>query len=267
MRNVKLNDDVVIPMLGYGTGTAVRLSGKEKAVDFIKMAYSDAKISHLDCAQRYFNEESVAVALKDLDIRRDDVFITTKTEDGETPLKSLAKSLKLEWEELGLGKAWEMMEQLQREGKTRSIGVSNYRIADLEETLKTAKVVPSVNQIEVHPYVFEKSKPLIDYCHQKGIAIASYAALASIVRHPGGPVDQVVQEIAKDLGMTEDQVLLKWAHQVTYGGIVITTSLKKHRLQGQVNAFASMPDLSDAQVAAIVEAGKKLHYRQSVSVP
>jgi diketogulonate reductase-like aldo/keto reductase len=106
---------------------------------------------------------------------------------------------------------------------------------------------------------------LIDYCHQKGIANASYAALASIVRHLGGPVDQVVKDIAKELGLTEDQVLLKWAHQVTYGGIVITTSLKKERLQGQVKAFSHMPDLSDAHVQAIIHAGKKLHYRRFVS--
>jgi diketogulonate reductase-like aldo/keto reductase len=79
MKNIKLNDGVVVPMLGYGTGTAVRLSGKEESIDFIKMAYSEAKLSHLDCAQRYFNEESIAVAMRDLGIKRDDVFITTKS--------------------------------------------------------------------------------------------------------------------------------------------------------------------------------------------
>ncbi|KAJ9125558.1 hypothetical protein QFC22_000520 [Naganishia vaughanmartiniae] len=277
LQTVKLNDGVGVPLLGYGTGTAVRLSGKEKAVDFIKMAYSEAKLCHMDCAQRYFNEESIAVAMKDLGLKREEVFITTKTykrrkldvEEVDLFLIHVPDELK----EIGLGKAWEMMEQLQCEGKARSIGVSNYRIADLEETLKTAKIVPSVNQtdrdvveIEVHPYVFEKAKPLIDYRHQKGIAIASYAALASIVRHPGGPVDQVVKDIAEELSMTEDQVLLKWAHQVTYGGIVITTSLKKERLQGQVKAFATMPYLSDTQVRTIADAGKKLYFRQFVSI-
>ncbi|KAJ9125530.1 hypothetical protein QFC22_000491 [Naganishia vaughanmartiniae] len=164
-------------------------------------------------------------------------------------------------QETGLGKAWKMMEDLRSEGKTRSIGVSNYRVSDLEETLGTTKAIPSVNQTEVHPYVYDKAKPIIEWCHNKGITIACFTTLASITHFPGGPVDTVVKRIAEDLNMTEDQVLMKWAHQVTYGGIIVTTSCKKERLVGQIRAFSDTQELSDEQVKLITDAGKGMHKR------
>ncbi|KAJ9107816.1 hypothetical protein QFC19_002722 [Naganishia cerealis] len=272
LSTVKLNDGVQVPVLGYGTGTALY---QKEAKDSVKMAYSEAKMHHIDCAEFYANEESVGLALKELGVKREDVFITTKC-GSDDPRKSLEKSLKLLgvdqvdlylihtpllFKDTGLGKAWQTMEELQKEGKTKSIGVSNYRISDLEETLKVAKVTPSANQIEVHPYVLDKAQSLIDFCQSKGIHIESYGPLSSIVRHPGGSVDPVVKKIAQELGATDGQVLLKWAHQITHGGIVVTTSSKKERLEEQIKAFTDIKDLSAEQVQAIAEAGKKEHHR------
>ena len=116
-------------------------------------------------------------------------------------------------------------------------------------------------QIEVHPYVYDKAKPIIEWCHNKGIVIACYTTLASIIHFPGGPLDAVVKKIANELDATEDQVLMKWAHQVTYGGIIVTTSCKKERLVGQIRAFGDMEDLSHEKVQAITDAGEGMHQR------
>lgn len=120
-------------------------------------------------------------------------------------------------------------------------------------------------QIEVHPYVYDVAQSLIDLCDSKGIHIESYGPLSSLIRHPGGPVDPIVKKIAQELGATEGQVLLKWAHQITHGGIVLTTSSKKERLEEQIKAFTEIKDLSDEQVKAVAEAGKKAHHRVFVS--
>ncbi|KAI5450688.1 hypothetical protein NCC49_002699 [Naganishia albida] len=272
LSNVKLNDGTQVPVLGYGTGTALY---QKEAKDSVKMAYSEAHMHHIDCAEMYENEESVGLALKELGVKRDDVFITTKCGSAD-PRKSLEKSLKLLGVEqvdlylihspllvkdTGLGKSWQIMEELQKEGKTKSIGVSNYRVSDLEEVLKVAKVTPSVNQIEVHPYVYDTAESLLDFCNSKGIHIESYGPLSSLIRHPGGPVDPIIKQIAQELGATEGQVLLKWAHQVTHGGIVLTTSSKKERLEEQIKAFTQVKELSEEQVRAVGEAGKKAHHR------
>lgn len=75
--NVKLNDGLQVPVLGFGTGTAFY---EKDAKDAVKIAYADAHMHHIDCAEMYANEESVGQALKDLDVKREDVFLTTKCE-------------------------------------------------------------------------------------------------------------------------------------------------------------------------------------------
>jgi diketogulonate reductase-like aldo/keto reductase len=113
--------------------------------------------------------------------------------------------------------------------------------------------------------VYGQAQSLLEFCDSKGIHIESYGPLSSIVRAPGGPVDPVVKKIAQELGATDGQVLLKWAHQITNGGIVLTTSSKKERLEEQIKAFTEIKDLSDEQVKAIGEAGKEKPQRIFVS--
>lgn len=122
-------------------------------------------------------------------------------------------------------------------------------------------------QFEVHPYVIDTTLPLIEYCHSKGIRIASFSAVAPITRFAGGPVDPVVREIASQINATDDQVLLKWAHQITHGGIVVTTSQRADRLQGQIHALEEMGPLSEMQMDAITSAGRSgKHQRVNVSL-
>jgi len=269
---ITLNDGTKIPIVGYGTGTAnYAKDSKDVVLQALKNGYY-----HWDTAEMYANEDSVGKALQESGLPREKIFLTTKCGSAD-PRASLEKSLKLLGtsyvdlylihspllvQSTGLGKAWSVMEELQKEGKAKSIGVSNYRIEDLKETLKTAKVTPSANQIEFHPYVYDKAGPLAAYCKEQGIKLECYGPLTPIVRAAGGPVDSVLSKIAKTLGegVTPGQVLLKWAQQVSEG-VIVTTSSKPERLVEQLKAFTEVSELSKEQVEEIIAASKGKHFR------
>ncbi|KAJ9109210.1 hypothetical protein QFC21_000539 [Naganishia friedmannii] len=285
---IRLNNGIQVPVLGFGT--AIKPDGKHTKKDVsedVKLAYSEG-FQHIDCAERYGNEMSVGAAVKQLVLSREALFIATKcmflfpistwlhgarhlptaTDEpivgtNPEPKTSLQKSLDLFVDDVGLGKTWLLMEELQKDGKATSIGVSNARVDDIDEILKIGGIVPAVNQIELHPYCYDKAKNIVDYCHSKGIIIEVFCALAPLTQFPGGPVDVVVKDIASQLNATEDQVLLKWAHQVTHGGIVLVSSAscKKTRLEGYRKAFTEMRGLTRDQLDAISAAGAKKHQR------
>ncbi|ORY25837.1 NADP-dependent oxidoreductase domain-containing protein [Naematelia encephala] len=259
-----------IPVLGYGLGTANY--GRDSS-DAVVLALRQGYL-HLDGAEAYANDESIRIGLERSGVSRKDIFYTTKcsSKDPRAALLKSLKTLNLEYvdlyllhspeyfEEIGLAKAWEMCEEMQTEGLCKSIGVSNFRVKDLKKLAETAKVTPVINQIEFHPYLYKETKPLLDYCKEHAITIAAWGPLTPLTNAKNGPVDVTVAEIAKSTGYTPGQVLLKWCQQVT-GGVVLTTSSKASRLQEQMVPFISMPDLTDAQVEAIIENGKSKHFR------
>jgi diketogulonate reductase-like aldo/keto reductase len=120
-----------------------------------------------------------------------------------------------------IAKQWAELEALQAEGLVKSIGVSNYRVKDMETLLKTAKVTPAVNQIEFHPLVLKASEPLLELQKEHGILVENYGGLGTLTWGKGTEVDGVVSRIAQETGRTEGQVLLKWLLQ-THGGIAVT---------------------------------------------
>ncbi|KAB5594226.1 NAD/NADP-dependent indole-3-acetaldehyde reductase [Ceratobasidium theobromae] len=275
MRTIKLNDGTVIPTLGFGTGTAFFSKDSAAAV---KQAIEKAGYTHIDCAEAYGNESSTGQAIQESGIPREQLFLTSKC-NSKDPRKSLEKTLKdlrTTYVDLylihspintpNIAEAWKIMEELKTEGKARSIGVSNFRVKDLKAVLEIAKVVPSVNQIEMHPYVLASIQPIIDLCRQHNIIIESYGPLTSLIRHPGGPVDESIMRVAARMAkgpetrtVTEGQVLIKWAQQRT-DGIVITTSSKLDRLLEQ-KAALELPPLSNEELRSIETEGAKKHYR------
>ncbi|QRV91125.1 aldo/keto reductase family protein [Ceratobasidium sp. AG-Ba] len=275
VHTIKLRDGTVVPTLGFGTGTA--LYGRD-ATAAVRQAIEKAGYTHVDCAEAYGNENSVGDAIVASGIPREQLFLTSKC-NSKDPRKSLEKSLaelKTSYVDLylihspivtsNIVEAWKIMEDLKAEGKARSIGVSNFRVKDLETVLAVAKVIPSVNQIEVHPYVFKSIQPVLDLCQTHNITVESYGPLTPLIRHPGGPVDAPVKKVAARIAkgpeqaeVTEGQVLLKWAQQIT-NGIIITTSSKLERLLEQ-KASLDLPPLSNEELRSIEEEGSKKHYR------
>ncbi len=254
---VKLNDNTAIPRLAFGTGTA--LFGKDTE-DMVTAAIN-AGFTHLDGAQAYGNEESLGAGIAAAGKPREQLFVTTKLHklpEGKSArdmlVESLAK-LRLEYVDLflihtpvyflepgRLKEAWKQMEEVKKEGLARSIGVSNFRPAQLREILDSAEFPPSVNQvgdqpdrdadcnllrqIEFHPYVYQETQPTLALQKQYGIVTESYGGLSPIFRFKGGPLDPILASIAKRLSdetgrpFSEAQVLYLWQREK---GVVVVT--------------------------------------------
>ncbi|KAJ3341678.1 hypothetical protein HDU93_004312 [Gonapodya sp. JEL0774] len=252
-----------------------------KLVDSIKTALK-LGFTHLDNALVYGNEIDNGVAIKEYlaesGKKRSDIFVTTKVytqEVADIPgsLKRSLERLGLEYvdlylihapffETLGLaGKvtaasAWKQMEEVKDAGLAKDIGVSNFRIVDFEEIFASKpKHIPVINQIEYHPYL--QQPELLAYHAKHGIRTASYGPLISLTKHQNGPVDAVVETIAKAHSSTPGQVLLAW--NLAKGNVVLTTSSKEERLAEYLDTGKVV--LSEADVKAIDAAGDKDPFR------
>ncbi|KAJ7796515.1 NADP-dependent oxidoreductase domain-containing protein [Mycena olivaceomarginata] len=228
-----------------------------------------------DTAQLYRNETEVGSAIRDSGLAREDVFIATKYSrtdglDIQTSVRNSLKYLGVSYLDLYLvhfpraalpdiPTIWKEMEEIQALGMarlvsipfvsrspktivTRSIGVSNFSADQLATLLASAKVKPVANQL-----------PILEYAAQHQIAIEAYSVLIPITSLPGGPLDDPLNQIAGKHGVTPDQVLLAWTK--AKGAIVVTTSSKKSRLEGYLDAGDLA--LSEEDIAAIDSAGAK----------
>jgi len=272
-----LNDGTKIPSLAFGTGTALYAKDAEETV---RQAIQTG-IVHLDGAQMYNNEESLGAGIVSSGKPRSSLYITTKLNvipAGQTVRDTLVESLKkLQTEyvdlflihfpnnhETPLPQIWAQFEEIQKEGLAKSIGVSNFRVKDFEQILPTAKVIPAVNQIEYHPYVFKADQPVIEFMKKYNITPTSYGGLTPIVRFKGGPVDPVLKSAAarlsKETGttVTEGQVLQLWLK--AKGIVAITTSSKASRVKEYLAAEA-LPGLTPEEINAIETESSKVHHR------
>ncbi|KAK0228637.1 NADP-dependent oxidoreductase domain-containing protein [Armillaria fumosa] len=271
MLSYTLNDGTTTPWVAFGTGTALY---KKDAAEAVRVAIENG-VTHLDGAQMYENEDSLGAGIKTSGKPRSELYVTTKLKglaEGQTIKDTLVISLKklgLEYVDLflihdptsakGQLKAWwKQMEEVKKEGLTKSIGVSNFRVQDLEEVLEVATIIPAVNQIEFHPYVYKAAKPIYTFSQEHKILVASYGGLAPIVRAPGGPLDPVVGAIADRLQISLGQVYTKWL--IEKGILVVTTSSKAARIRETLKT-PDVTDLTAEDIAAIEEAGGKLHKR------
>ncbi|KJA14207.1 hypothetical protein HYPSUDRAFT_460251 [Hypholoma sublateritium FD-334 SS-4] len=261
----KFNDGNEIPGIGFGTW---KIPVGDTTVDQVDQAIS-VGFSHIDTAQAYRNEFEAGKAIKESGLARSDIFITTKYSglgglDIETSIKDSLKNLGVHYIDLYLihsprlavpdiPTVWAEMEGLKNAGLVKSIGISNFSVKDTQVLLASAKIPPAVNQIMLQPYNYAAQKSLLELSAEKGIVIEAYSPLLPVTTYPGGPVDKPVKAAANRLGVTDDQVLLAWAK--AKGAVVLTSSSKKSRLEGYINAGDLV--LTDDEIAAIEEAGAK----------
>ncbi|MDF2477472.1 MAG: oxidoreductase [Sphingobacterium sp.] len=197
MKSFKLNNGIDIPAIGFGTW---QIPEGEEAYQAVKEALA-AGYTHIDTAAIYGNEKSVGRAIKDSNIDRNTLFITTKlwnTERGydktiaafETSLTNLgldyldlylihwpANETQFEdWAAINAD-TWKAFEYLYQRGKVKAIGVSNFPKEYLAKLLETATIVPSVNQIEYHPGYLQQET--VDLCKSNGILVQAWSPLGS----------------------------------------------------------------------------------------
>ncbi|KAJ7160047.1 NADP-dependent oxidoreductase domain-containing protein [Mycena filopes] len=256
---LELNDGNKVPSIAYGTGTA--LKGKDVS-RYCAMAI-ETGFSHLDTAQAYSTEETVGQAVRESGLARSDLYITSKYRHGEIQLSVRASLflLKLTYLDLYLihhpsfvpdiEAAWKQFERIKDDGLARSIGVSNFNLEQLQTIVKSARILPAVNQA-FNPYNYAQNKDLLAYSAKHGIVTAAYSSLAPITRFPGGPVDAPVAAAAERLGITPTQVILLWAK--SKGVLIVTTSSSKAHLE-EYMAVGDLPSLTEEEIAAIDAAG------------
>lgn len=254
---IKLSNGVEIPLFGLGTYLSKDKEAYQSCIFALKHGYI-----HIDTAQVYGNEDQVGQAIKDSGIDRSKLFITTKIFLPNFPEEKAIPSLNESLEKLGLEyvdlvllhapgmpvkgivdpnhpeikkkeqdaeankalrkSAWLALEKFYKDGKTRSIGVSNFWPAHIDQILEFGTVVPHVNQIEYNPW--NQRKVQVDYCQSKGILVQGWAPLSKnqILE------DATLKEIAKKHGKTVSQISIRWHLQK--GIVCIPKSVREERV-------------------------------------
>ncbi|KAG6839826.1 hypothetical protein C0991_011272 [Blastosporella zonata] len=279
-----LLDNTTIPWLAWGNGSG---DANKAAFELGQQAVA-AGIRHIDTAQLYGTEEAVGEVVSKSSIPRDQIYITSKIStlpgDAPVPLNEVRDSVAESIRKLGsapdlflihnpsvafpgeLKAMWKILEELKSEGILKSLGVSNFRVQDLEAVLEGAKFKPVVNQIEYHPYTLAHLKPVLELQAKHGILTASYGPLTPILRHAtGGPLKPVLEKIAARLsastGKTIDlaTVLFLWTR--AQGVVAVTTSGKVERIKALAE-ISHLPDLLDpSEIEEITRVGKTVHFR------
>ncbi|WP_313030216.1 aldo/keto reductase [Brucella sp.] len=239
---VKLNDGNHIPQLGYGVWQV----GNDEAISAVSEALK-VGYRHIDTAAIYGNEEGTGKAINESGIARSDIYLTTKLwnkEQGyESTLKAFDESLKklgtdyvdlylIHWplpsKDLFM-ETWRAFIKIKEEGRAKSIGVSNFRTADLERILKESDVVPVLNQIELHPQFQQDELRLFHSKHNIATEAWSPLGQGTILENP------TLKTIAEKHGKSVAQVILRW--HIETGNIVIPKSVTPARIKQNFEVF------------------------------
>ncbi|SFT14468.1 aldo/keto reductase [Sphingobacterium wenxiniae] len=248
MKEIVLNDGNKIPIVGFGTYKSTEQEGVQSVKNALAAGYR-----MIDTAAIYGNEEDVGKGIKESGIDRKEIFVTTKLWRENLGYEQAKKAFEISLKKLGLNyvdlylihwpanaknytdwqkanaDSWRAMEELQAEGKIKSIGVSNFWQEHLEALFQTANIIPAVNQIEFHPGYWQPE--LTAFCKQNGIAVESWSPLAR------GKVfgNEVLVAIAKKHNKSVSQVCLRWVIQ--HEAIVIPKSTTLERIEENINIF------------------------------
>ncbi|MBP3254207.1 MAG: aldo/keto reductase [Bacteroidales bacterium] len=249
MNYITLNNGVKMPQLGLGTFLS---TDEKQCIDAVNYALQ-AGYRMIDTAQAYGNEAFIGKALKNSDVKREDLFLVTKVwfkkyEDAYNSVLQSMKDLQTDYLDLVLlhwpfgntYKAWRDLEKLYSEGKVRAIGVSNYNAARLIDLVEYNKIVPQVNQIETNIYAQQKENH--KYMSELQVAHMGYAPLGQ-GRINDFYESEEIKTIAAKYGKTPQQIILRF--QLQNGIIIIPKSVNKNRIEENINVFDFSLDEQD----------------------
>jgi 2,5-diketo-D-gluconate reductase A len=242
--SITLNDGKAIPQLGFGVFQIKPAETAAAVRSALEVGYR-----HIDTAEMYGNEKEVAQGIRDAGLDRGEVFITSKLnngfhrpDDARRAFDATLSALGSDYVDLFLihwplptlydgdfVSTWNTLEEFAADGRARSIGVSNFQSAHLERLAEGSQTVPAVNQIEAHPYFGNEQVRAYGQAH--GIVTEAWAPIAQ------GKVldDEVLATIAKPLGKTPAQVVLRW--HIQRGDIVFPKSVTRERVQENFEIF------------------------------
>lgn len=253
---LELHDGVEIPQLGFGLSQVP--PGETQGI--VELAL-EAGYRHFDTAAAYRNEEGVGAALAASGLPREDYFVTTKLWDSQQGAESTLAAFEASLDRLGLDHvdlylihhpgpaadklvdAWRALEWVHREEAARTIGVSNFKVDELEMLEREAETRPTVNQVELHPRFQQAELRAWHAAH--GVATEAWGPLGQ----GGGDLldDGTIARLARGRGKTPAQVVLRWHLQL--GNVVIPKSATPQRIDENIKVFDF--ELSDREMAAI----------------
>lgn len=253
MKEVRLNNGVMMPSVGFGVYQIDKNETKAAVLEALEVGYR-----MIDTAASYFNEREVGEAIRESGLPRESVFVTSQlwVQDYEydDALRAFDRSLS----ELGLDyidlyllhkpygnyyAAWRALERLHKEGRIRAIGVTSFSNERLQDLFLHNEIKPAVNQIETHP--FQQQKDANAFLKAEGIVHEAWAPFAE--GQKGIFTNSVLTEIAASHCKSVAAVILRWLNQ--RGVVVIPKSIRADRIRENFNIFDFR--LSDAEMAAI----------------
>ena len=264
MKEVRLNNGVMMPSVGFGVYQIAKSETKQAVLQALEVGYR-----MIDTAASYFNEREVGEAIRESGLPRESVFVTSKlwVQDYEydDALRGFDRSLS----ELGLDyidlyllhkpygnyyAAWRAVERLYKEGRIRAVGVTSFSSERLQDLFLHNEVKPMVNQIETNPLLQQREANA--FLRQEGIQHEAWAPFAEgrrdIFNNP------TVKAIAERHGKTAAQVMLRWLNQ--RGVVVIPKSVSKARMAENLDIFDFTLDDGEMRRMAVLDTGKSPIY-------
>lgn len=265
MENVILNNGVKMPLLGFGTYLL------RDGVECEQCVLNALNIGYrlIDTAAAYYNEESVGRAIKKSNVKREEIFVTTKFlpsdigyEKTKRAIETSLKKLSLDYIDLYLihlpqgdvHPSWKAMEELYKEGKVRAIGVSNFNINQISDLVKQHNVIPVVNQVETHP--FSQKTDMQNDLKSQGIQLESWAPFAQGRKNLFN--QELLVALSSKYGKSIAQVVLRWLIQREV--VVIPKSSNMERINENFNVFDFELSPDDLTAIKSLDKGSGLIY-------
>lgn len=235
-----LSNGIKIPSIGFGT---YKSGDNNETAEIVKYAL-ECGYRQIDTALFYGNEVGIGNAIKESKVKREDIFLVTKLWNDDhgydktiEAFNNSLKRLQVEYLDLYLihwpnklnAETWRAFEDLYKAGKVKAIGVCNFKIGHLEELKKTAKIMPMVNQVEVHPQ--SSKNEMLNYCIENNIQLIAWSPIMR------GKLftNELMLNLSEKYQKSVAQVILRW--HIQRGVIPIPKSSNKTRIKENLNVF------------------------------